>query len=86
MTVEECETAYLYLIERIFSRKTRNPFRIGADFLSANGKFDSEVLKTTFIEDISQKPGLDHSTLLRNSEDEQCKVYVVYSYDMHETF
>ena len=76
MTIDECEAAYLELLERIFSPKRLklNPFR-ASDFFLVNEKFDSDVLKGAIIDIITRKPGFEQSTLLKDPElDQQCKV------------
>lgn len=73
MTLEECQTAYLKLSERIFNPR-RAKFNVvgrAKDFLLVNGKFDWMELEEAIKEIIGYK--LPESTLLQDL-DPQCKV------------
>jgi hypothetical protein len=73
MTLEECQTAYLKLSERIFNprRAKLNVVGRAKDFLLTNGKFDWMELEEAIKEIIGRK--LPESTLLQDP-DPQCKV------------
>ncbi|KAE8442348.1 hypothetical protein EG329_003419, partial [Mollisiaceae sp. DMI_Dod_QoI] len=77
MSLDECERAYLELSERIFTpkRSFSNYLLRSKDFLRADGKFDHKVLEGAVKSIIARNPGLDESTLLKDS-DPQCKVFV----------
>ncbi|KAJ9642435.1 hypothetical protein H2199_004816 [Coniosporium tulheliwenetii] len=74
MNLDECEDAYLKLSRRIFQPKRRFGMAAkAADFLQANGRFDSKKLEEIIKECIRTK--LDEDALLKDA-DPRCKVFV----------
>lgn len=79
MSIEDCESAYLKISERIFQPK-RNAHDMvgrGKDFLQANGKFGSGNLEAAIKEIIVDHCEKPENELLQDPDpDPQCKVYV----------
>ncbi|KAF2186398.1 FabD/lysophospholipase-like protein [Zopfia rhizophila CBS 207.26] len=74
MSLDECEDAYLKLSKRIFQPKRRFAKAAkAADYLQANGRFDSKKLEEVIKEYIASKT--DEDALLKDT-DPQCKVFV----------
>jgi hypothetical protein len=72
MTLEECIDAYLSLSEKIFEKKSHS-IKISGKF---QGRFDSMALEEA-VKQILADRGLDNDTLLKDSPDAACKVYVL---------
>lgn len=75
MTLADCQAAYLQLSERIFNprRHKRNYVGQAADFLSANGRFDSSVLEAAIKEILVDQCKMPEDELLQE-KDPKCKV------------
>lgn len=75
MSLDDCESAYLLLSERIFNPKRHGLNSIGRakDFLKADGKFDSKALEGAIQDVISEKSKSPHGELLKDS-DLRCRV------------
>ena len=79
LTIAEAQNAYLGLSKNIFARKhhTLNPTR-AYDKLKANGKFESEPLNEQ-MRALLEERGLTNEELLRDPDDDSCKVSVTLS-------
>jgi len=76
MSPEECEEQYLALAEKIFQPKRGkySGLRL-ADFLKANGKFDSAILEEALKEVIKEKLGDENTPLMDyQPTDRGCRV------------
>jgi hypothetical protein len=71
MTLEECIDAYVLLSEKIFEKKSHS-IRINGKF---QGRFDSMALEQAVKQTLADR-GMDDDTLLKDSPDAACKVYV----------
>ena len=77
MSVSECISAYLDLCERIFNPKRYAANIVGraADFLQANGKFDSNALEEA-IKKVIVDRGLSEDQLMQDEPNTPCKTWV----------
>jgi len=77
MSIEDCETAYLKLSERIFNprRASANVIGRAKDAWKVEGRFDSDELKACIIE-LLEEQSVDKETLLKDPES-NCKVLVI---------
>jgi hypothetical protein len=75
LTLNQAESAYLQLSAKIFTRKRSwwNPLGIGADFLLANGQFNTNGLEEAIKWVITDVAGIPDSELLKDLNG-QCKV------------
>jgi len=71
MTVDECIDAYVSLSDRIFQKRRHRVTIKGR----IQGRFDSDELERA-IKEIVQRRGLEEDTLLQDSPDAKCKVFV----------
>ncbi|MGK2896123.1 MAG: hypothetical protein ACSLEY_00770 [Candidatus Saccharimonadales bacterium] len=78
MSVKECEDAYLKLSKEVFKPKRKHLFKAmgAADFLQANGKFESEALETAVKDCIRDKLKENPEDVLLKSPGSSCKVFV----------
>lgn len=75
MTVDECIAAYASLSNKVFEKK-HHRFTLGLTVgLKAQGRFSSTELEKV-VKEIIRGRGLDQETLLKDSPDARCKVYV----------
>lgn len=76
MSLEDCEDAYLNISQQIFTPR-RSKFNLlrSKDFLLADGKFDYKIFEKAIKDIISQSPGFDETSLLKDPKpNPQCRV------------
>ena len=77
MSLDECESAYKEMSQRIFTSTTRHrtdPRRL-YDFLRADGKFEVKPLEDT-IRVILRRKNMAEDQVLRDEDGDSCKVFV----------
>ena len=82
MNIDECIDAYVALFDQVFQKKWHRVTING----HVQGRFDTEELERSIREIVKQKDKAGENALLKGSENQQCKVSVLWKLHFHVLF
>ena len=82
MNIDECIDAYVALFDQVFQKKWHRVTING----QVQGRFDTEELERSIREIVKRKDKAGENALLKGSENQQCKVSVLWKLHSHVLF